>query len=279
MKNLGLIIGLTCLLIIKSAAQVTFAQSPETLFDSTVEKELWQEGLSSDQELALFRAVHPISDFPEQKWESFLAKLDHKFQKKGESLAFIRYAFQLSHKELFKKYQQHATFNEMMESGKFDCVSGTAVLGMILDRYGFDFEIIETDYHVFTMLSIDEQPIVLESTLKIGGMITRSSEVKKYIDAYKPEEDSYYLSLNQRIGSTEIDYSDKTIFRPINLRELAGLQYYNDAIFHFNQQAYRISEVQLKKALELYPSERIEGLYELTIDQAYKSSGTDLGKK
>lgn len=279
MKNIGFIIGLLCLLISKSATQMAFAQTSETLFNSIEEKELWEAGLSSDYELALFRAVHPLSNFPEQKWKDFLSKLDQKFQKKGESMAFIRYAFQLSHKELFKKYQQHATFNEMMESGKFDCVSGTAVLGMILDRFGFDFEIIETDYHVFTMLSIDKQPVILESTLKVGGMITRSSEVKKYIDAYKPEQDGNYLSLNQRIGSTEIDYSDKTIFRSINLRELAGLQYYNDAIFHFNQQAYRISEVQLKKALELYPSERIEGLYELTIDQAYKSSGTDLGKK
>jgi hypothetical protein len=55
--------------------------------------------------------------------------------------------------------------------------------------------------------------------------------------------------------------------------ELAGLQYYNDAITHFNQQAFGVAVNQLTKAFVLYPSERIDALRELSIDLAYKTYG------
>ncbi|MCS5491177.1 hypothetical protein [Algoriphagus limi] len=278
MQKRVLLFGLISLLSISVIAQEGSIQTEKLPFESQTEQEFWKRGLTENDQLSLLMAVRPTCEEPLAKWEEFLTKLDQKFEKKGKSLAFIRYAFQASHQKLFKKYEQHATFNQMLSEGKFDCVSGTAVLGLLLDRYGFDHEIIETDYHVFSIVKLDDKPIVLESTLKVGGMITSQSEVKKYLDSYKPEETATYLSLNQRIGSPDIDYSDKTIFRSINLRELAGLQYYNDAIFHFNRQAYRISEQQLVKAYELYPSERIDGLRELTIDQAYKTLGIDLRK-
>ncbi|TFV95514.1 hypothetical protein E4S40_04640 [Algoriphagus kandeliae] len=278
MQKWVLLFGLISLLSLSVIAQEGSIQTEKLPFESPTEQEFWKKGISENDQLSLLMAVRPSGEEPLAKWEEFLAKLDQKFEKKGKSLAFLRYAFQTSHQKLFKKYEQHATFNQMLSEGKFDCVSGTAVLGLLLNRYGFDHEIIETDYHVFSIVKLEEKPIILESTLKVGGMITRPSEVKNYLNAYKPEESATYLSLNQRIGSLDIDYSDKTIFRSINLRELAGLQYYNDAIFHFNRQAYRISEQQLVKAYQLYPSERIDGLRELTIDQAYKTLGIDLRK-
>ncbi|NVJ87221.1 MAG: hypothetical protein HWE15_12995 [Algoriphagus sp.] len=278
MQKWVLLYGLFYLLSFPLIAQEESILSKKLSFESPREQEFWQKGLSENDQLSLLMAVRPSGEEPLVKWEEFLARLDQKFEKKGKSLAFIRHAFQVSHQKLFKKYEQHATFNQMLHEGKFDCVSGTAVLSLVLDRYGFDFEIIETDYHVFSIVKLEDRPIVLESTLKVGGMITKPSEVNNYLNAYKPEETATYLSLNQRIGSPHIDYSDKTIFRSINLQELAGLQYYNDAIYHFNQQAYRITEQQLVKAYQLYPSERIEGLRELTIDQAYKTVGIDLRK-
>lgn len=278
MQKWVLLFGLIGLLSFPLIAQEDSILTEKLPFESPTEREFWQKGLFENDQLSLLMAVRPSGQEPTGKWEEFLTKLDQKFEKKGKSLGFLRHAFQNSHKKLFKKYEQHATFNQMLHEGKFDCVSGTAVLALLMDRYGFDFEIIETDYHVFSIVKLDEKPIILESTLKVGGMITQPSQVNNYLNAYKPEETATYLSLNQRIGSPNIDYSDKTIFRSINLQELAGLQYYNDAIYHFNRQAYRISEQQLQKAYQLYPSERIDGLRELTIDQAYKTLGIDLRK-
>lgn len=279
MPKLILLIAYFMLLAFGARAQERGIVTEELAFDSPVEESLWEKGNEQHDAFYYFLAVRPTQEPPVGEWESLIDQLDRKFEKKGNSLGFIRFLFQKAHQKLLKEYEQHATFSQLLESGKFDCVSGTAVLGLLLDRYGFQFELIETDYHVFSIVSLDGNQIILESTLQIGGMITNPSEVKKYIDSYKPSPTATYLSLNQRIGSNEVDYSDQSVFRRINLKKLAGLQYYNDAIYHFNRQAFRISEKQLAKAYHLYPSERIEGLHELTIDQAYKTSGLDLSQR
>lgn len=278
MKKVGLVIGMLCLLFLDTAAQDTIALPAIPDFDSSLEKELWLQGLKYEDELALFQALHPTSELSSEKWEAFLSKMDSKFQRKGKSIGFIRYAFQNAHKQLFKKYKQHSTFNEMLAEGNFDCVSGTAVLGMILDRYDFDFEIIETDYHVFSLVNFEKGPIILESTLPVGGMITSPTEVQNYLNAYQPEKNAQRNNLNQTIAGQAVDYTDNSTFRVVSLKELAGLQYYNDAIVHFNKQAYGKAVDQLSKAYLLYPSDRIDGLRDLSIDLAYKSYGYDLRK-
>lgn len=261
-----------------SLGQESYAKVAELTFDSSSEAQIWENKSPQMNPFELFTAVHAHEYLGSDSWNDLVALLDSKFEKKGKSENFIRYIFEKSHQKLFKTYEQHATFNQMLSEGKFDCVSGSATLGMLLTRYGFSHDIIETDYHVFIMVDLDEAPIILESTLKIGGMITKSSEVDKYIQAYLPEEKGNYLNLNQRIGSPDVLESEKTIFRKVNLYQLAGLQYYNDAIMHFNQQAYRVAASQLEKAHQLYQSERIEGLKDLAVDQAYKSIGVDLKK-
>jgi len=272
------LVGIFMILGLLASGQTMSVNLDELKFDSPTEQAYWEHHTVSQDHLSLFRAVHASESQDSKKWEELVSILDKKFDKKGKSENFIRTIFEKSHQNLFKSYEKHATFNQMLNDGRFDCVSGTATLGMLLDRYGFEYEIIETDYHVFLVVNHEEKPILLESTLRVGGMITSPSEVEKYIQAYLPGEKGNYLNLNQRIGSPDILDSEKTIFRKVSLSQLAGLQYYNDAIMHFNEQAYRVAASQLEKAHNLYDSDRIEGLKDLAIDQAYKNLGVDLKK-
>ncbi len=57
----------------------------------------------------------------------------------------------------------------MLKEGRYDCVSGSAALGLLLERYGYSFDIVETDYHVFIVVHLGLQKAILESTLPIGG--------------------------------------------------------------------------------------------------------------
>jgi hypothetical protein len=271
---------LTCM-ILAGLAQVAWSQeaviSHEVLtFASETERELWNSGTTNP--MALFQAVKPESSLSNQVWESLVLELDQKVSQKGAALAFLRILFQKSHQKLLKKYEQHSTFNSMLSEGKYDCVSGSAAIGLLLQRYGYSFEIVETDYHVFIVVNLDGKNIVLESTLPVGGMITTPSEVEKYLDSYKPTEFASLKSLNQGLAGPDIDYSDNSIFRKVNLRQLAGLQYYNDAIVHFNSQAFGQAVEQLSKAYLLYTSDRILGLRELSVDLAYQSFGYELKK-
>jgi len=235
-------------------------------FESTVEKELWESG--SDNPYLLFKAVQAEKSPSDEKWNALLGQLDQKFEKKGVHINLLRQIFEKSHQHLFKTYEQHSTFNDMLSTGMYDCVSGSAALGLLLTRYGFDYDIVETDYHVFVMVYLEDKNIILESTLPIGGLMTAPSEVLAYLESYKPKKDAKLESLNTRIGSQKIDISDNAIFRKVNLKELAGLQYYNDAIAQFNQQQFEKASTQLDKALRLYPSGRIEGLKMIAQQQA-----------
>lgn len=239
--------------------------SGDLRFDSNSEKELWEAG--QENPYLLFRAVQAEKSISDQIWNDLVAELDRKFDKKGTHLNVLRQVFQKSHQQLFKTYQQHSTFNDMLDEGKFDCVSASAALALLLDRYEFDYKVVETDYHVFIVVNLEGNDIILESTLPIGGMITAPSEVASYLEGYKANATVQLKSLNQRLGAPKIDLSDNAIFRQVNLTQLAGLQYYNDAISHFNEQSFYKAAIQLNKALKLYDSKRIEGLKVMAEEQ------------
>ena len=215
---------------------------------------------------------------PAANWHALQQELDEKAAKKMDSLALLRVIFQKTHQRLLKNYRQHSTFSNLLNKGSYDCVSGSAALGLLLDRYGYAFDVVETDYHVFIQVYLDGKTIILESTLPVGGMITAPSAVNNYLGAYLNEGKPVARNINEGLAGAKVDTSDNSIFRKVNLAELAGLQHYNEAIVHFNQQEYRQAIDLLSKALVLYPSERIEGLKDLSIELAYHTYGVDIRK-
>lgn len=273
--------ALLLLIILIGQIQVTLSQESLALhenlnFQSEAEKNFWYSG--ENNPISLFQAVQAEQTASVDQWAELVEELDLKASKKRNDLNFIRQIFEKTHQKLLKKYEQHSTFNQMLNEGKYDCVSGSAALSLLLDRYGYQFDIVETDYHVFLVVNLGNGKIILESTLPIGGMITTPTEVQKYLNSYKPAEFAQLKSYNQSLAGTEIEYNDNSIFRKVNMKQLAGLQYYNDAIVLFNSQAFAKAIDQLSKAYTLYPSERILGLRELSVDLAYKSYGYELKK-
>lgn len=243
-------------------------------FQTGLEKTFWISG--KEDPFLLFRAVKADPTMVDSNWEALVYELDKKASKKKNTYNFLRAIFEKTHKQLLKKYKQHSTFNQMLQEGNYDCVSGSAALGLLLERYGYDFDIIETDYHVFLVVKLDDKEVVLESTLSVGGMITSSTRVKEYLNSYAPGQYAQLKSFTIGLAGAELDYNDNSIFRKVNLTQLAGLQYYNDAIVHFNAQDFIRAVEQLSKAYTLYPSERILGHRELSIEMAYKTFGYEI---
>lgn len=276
MKKAVLFIAIFLGFVFSGISQERALHEDYLAFGSETEKAIW----NSDEKtpFQLFKAVNAAETISEEKWNLLVGELDGKASKTTDQMVLLRTIFQKAHQRLFRKYEQHSSFNTMLASGKFDCVSGSAALGLLLERYGYDFDIVETDYHVFIQVNLAGKPIILESTIAVGGMITLPSEVEKYLSSYLPKKDAPPITFNQRLAGPNIDLSETSIFRKVNLTELAGLQYYNDAIVHFNSQDYGQAVHQLSKAYLLYPSDRIEGLRDLSIDLAFKTYGYDLRK-
>jgi hypothetical protein len=276
MRSIRLFFMLFLGIVLSGYAQNPILNLGNLVFESEQEQMIWKK--NSADPYAYFTALDAELLNSDQKWKELVSELDAKAGKKPDQLSLVRAIFQKAHQRLFKKYQQHSSFNTMLTEGNYDCVSGSAVLGLLLDKYGFDFDILETDYHVFVQVRIDGKPVILESTLPVGGMITAPSEVEKYLGSYLPTNENPVQNYNQRLAGPSPSGSENAIFRKVNLKELAGLQYYNDAIVHFNNQSYGQAVHQLSKAYLLYPSDRIEGLRELSIDLAFKTFGHDMRK-
>jgi hypothetical protein len=58
----------------------------------------------------------------------------------------------------------------------------------------------------------------------------------------------------------------------IHLKQLAGLQYYNDALLHLKQENYLKAKAQIEKAFLLYPSERIQDFQTMMQDWLKEAS-------
>lgn len=276
MKSIGLLLAIFLGFVLLGFSQDHALDLDRLVFGSVAEQKIWKTKPADPY--SYFTALDAQSLSEDAKWIELISELERKAAKNPDQLSLVRAIFQKSHQRLFKKYEQHSSFNKMLAEGKYDCVSGSAVLGMLLDRFGFSYDIIETDYHVFIQVMVAGKPVILESTLPVGGMITAPSEVEKYLASYLRKNEKAPVNFNQRLAGTESPLAENSIFRKVKLIELAGLQYYNDAIVLFNNQDYGQAVHQLSKAYLLYPADRIEGLRELSIDLAFKTYGYDLRK-
>jgi hypothetical protein len=221
--------------------------------------------LLNDQEsyFQLLQALR-FTEAPALKdWEKLTTILDKKASKKRiNGIRFLEIVFHKTQSVLFKDYQKHAAFNDLLRSGTYDCVTGTAAYGLLLERYGFDYKIIETDAHVFLLAEFEGDSVVFESTLPLHGFFKGQGAARDFINQF--------LNPNQAAQDDPSDWSvggitvgANSIFQTISLKELAGLQYYNDAILRFNSNQFQEAYNQAVKAEMLHPSDRVSKLKEL----------------
>lgn len=199
------------------------------------------------------------------KFNKLRQKIDKDFQKFERNEKFLRRLFYRSQLHLLYDYNQYASVNELIETGKYDCVSGSLLMASFLDYYGFDYEIIETSFHVFIKVNLDNQLIILESTDE-NGYLTHGEEVMAYLENVEKDskQSNLYLDPNELPIKCLIQPS---IYRAINIRQLKGLEYFNSAIFFNNQAAYSTAYEKAKAAEVLYPSDRITVLRKLLEQQ------------
>ena len=155
----------------------------------------------------------------------------------------------------------------MIQEGKFDCVSGSLLLSVFLKYYGFEFDVIETSYHVFVRVNLDGNYIILESTDNLEGFIYKSEEVDAYLSEFeevRPSKDAYYLEPTHQLVS---EILNPVVFKIIDVRELKGLEYFNKAIFHNNKGEVDLAYNYINQAESYYGSKRIKTMKNLIQSQ------------
>tara|TARA_R110002012_G_scaffold299067_1_gene497833 strand:+ start:30133 stop:31002 length:870 start_codon:yes stop_codon:yes gene_type:complete len=195
-------------------------------------------------------------------WNRLIRKLESK--SKADNEYFLEYLFYKTHQKLLKEYKKGTTFNNLLETGDYDCVSASITYSILLKYFDITHKIIETDYHVFIIAEIGEQEYVLETTDPGNGWISDEEEVQDFKKDFLPDTNSALMNHQQSVGANSYGQpNSKTIYKEISLRQLSALQYFNQGLIAIHNQDYRLATRRLQQALNLYNSERIITVFKI----------------
>jgi len=183
-------------------------------------------------------------------------QLSKDFDKWGATKKMVKNIFYRSHQQLFRQYRQFSLAQDTFILGSYDCVSGSLILAGLLDYFGFDYEIKETTYHVFLKVKVDNECIVLEVTDPINGFILDKEAQKAYMEKYRSAENA---PSQWRVLTGNEAENTPVIYRSIDLQNLIGLQYFNQAIDQYNNKNELLAYQFSVTALKMYKAERILG--------------------
>lgn len=184
--------------------------------------------------------------FDKNKWEilNFLNHLDSKKKRFDSDKKFLEYVFYKVHRKYLRSFEPLTNFSEILEQGKYNCLTATAYYAIILEYFDFHYELIELTHHIYLKVNLDQQTILLESTDPVNGFIGNSSDVEAQLMAYN-------LSTNESLSDDHFEAE------PVDLYQLIGLHYYNLAIKSFKVDDLRKSYVAINKALIFHKSPKL----------------------
>lgn len=214
-------------------------------------------------------------------WKNFVKKIAKK-QDIKDTETFLKYAFYKTHRKFLKHYNQYSSLQTLFAKGDYDCLSGTALYVLLLEELGYIYEIKETDYHIYILVTANAKdsdtgsnyPFLFESTDPLSGFVSDEKEILKrqdyYLNPTPVEEEMKGISNKDR----EYQFS-RAVDNSINKIELAGLQYYNLGIAQYNRHEFKEAIKSLQKALFFYDSPRIKEFLNLTVSVALESKELD----
>lgn len=241
-------------------SQDDYVEIKLTLFETNLEKKYFTQ--YQDDPFLLLQALNPEENPDFKRWDKLLKVLDKRAQRKNVDVQLLSDIFYKTHQHLLKRYAPHSFFTGTLKDGVFDCVTGSGAYALLLERYGIPYKLIETDEHIYLKGQFEGMPFIIESTFAQNGLILGEIEIKKFEEKFILSQRSSGSNQPLVLGSNFNSSNQNKTFEYIELKELAGLQYYNYAIAKFDDKDYQGSYVQLLKAELLYPSPRIIQLKE-----------------
>jgi hypothetical protein len=216
-----------------------------------------QESLRLNELMATCNATSPKAD---AKLHDFIQLL--KTKRPRSDKAFLKKVFHKTERNFLKKYSSYSGFDRIFEDGRFDCLTATSLFSVILQDLGFDFDIVETNYHIFLMVRTSHGDVLLETTDRLNGFVQGKNLIDKKKDSY-----SHYNSfINNRLIFFRTDP-----FRKVNPTQLPGLLYFNQAIMAYHSGNITRAGELLAKSTIFYHSSRVADLAAILRQAAIRS--------
>jgi len=235
-------------------------------FNSDFEKEAFMELQSGKSDyLKLFLGISPAMN------QELFNQIDLKIKSESDRIRAKKFdklkdekkislIYTIVNDEVLSRYEEKILFPDIFKTGNFNCLTASAYYGFLFTDLNVGFDFRETMNHV--------HPVAYPSTLQIKVETTDPLNGFQYFDSKLKLQFVGYL-INAKIISKEeaknttIDSIFNKFYFPessIGLKELAGLQYLNDALYRFGDGSFDQSFIQIQKAYYLYPSNRVSTL-------------------
>lgn len=206
--------------------------------------------------------------------EQFTSKLQLKRARLSSDEAFLLYVFRESHKTFFHHYKAYSQFPEIFNTGHYDCLSATSLLSVVLEKFGFQYKIMETNYHIFLLVDIGVKQVLLESTDKVNGFVSD----RKIVDARLKEYEENNL-LMASSGDRYFYQYDVNLFQPVMSHQLRGLLLFNQAVSAYNSKDLSMGAMKLKEAMRIISSPRMAEFAIILVTEIADSNLSEEEKK
>ena len=160
------------------------------------------------------------------------------------------------HNRFLKRYKYVSPFNEIFKTGQYNCVSATALFALVLEELDIPYNIQEQPTHVYIMAYPDTKVISVEmTTLREVNYLPARKDVSKAVRTLV----EFGLSTPEKIrqqGEFQVYNAFFNTNSVVDLKQLAGIQYFNEALVAVNENNLIEAFNQISKAEKWYDVEK-----------------------
>ena len=258
------------------AAQEKYFKYDELTYSSEIEERTIKSLLNDSIEpMDAFLAISPEDSLSFEGWKKrFSNEIDQlkkrKVAKKIEK--DVKFIYDRLHENFLRKYENVVFFDEIFESGTYNCVTAVALYAMSFEELGISYRIKETPTHVYIVADPDESQLLIETTDPVSGF-------QKFSPGFR---ESFVAQLGLMKMVDQEDIASKGIYGvfddiyfggdELSLKELVGIQYYNQGVGYYEKNDYHNARRALSKAQLFHSTEQIDALLFSSLANALANS-------
>jgi len=190
-----------------------------------------------------------------QRLNDFVGRLDES----KHTARHLSKVFRRVHATFLKEYEAYADFSALVTTGTYDCLTATALFSQVLTGLKYSYTINQTNYHIFLLVETTAGTVMIETTDRLGGVLTDSREIEARIASYRNAGPSIS-------DERKFYYRYQSELQPeVAVQELTGLMMFNRAVKAYNQENWLVSARNLEAANLRYPTGRCAELGDLLV--------------
>ena len=256
-----------------------FAETDTLVFRSSFEERIILQAINKKNPdlITLFSVINTDSAAATQydvRLNKFYASLDDKVDATKSNKQKARVIFKEVHDYFLNQYEEHTSFNNIFENGRYNCVTASMLYSIVLKRYGVPYAIKEKPTHVYLVAFPGGENILYETTNPKGFFVPDERQKKAYVDgliAVKFTTQEHVSNVGVSKAFNEFYYNNDNI----DEIQLAALQYMNFALNDFYNDRHEDAVTHIVKTNLLFPSAKHQFLQLDIIGTALANSKFD----